>query len=388
MKFVCYQVSIFFKKFVSTKSKCYLNDSLLSVLLYFRKMGFPLLALGAGLIGGLFGFRKTQSKIEGAADGIQTSIDTTLKNVHQEMVMFREKLETDFIPEAKETMFVARESMTSLVHTVYNTSVVAQESMRGLVEISRAFMNRAFITMGRVDDVLIQMKFGVEIGLIMLFVVIVILCGHELRRTENVLRPSAYMLFERDLMRMLRISCIMSCLALAGKLFYALILSKSQAEPDDIIRWALLPIVVIIVLNLCRLLKPVFSSYILPIVGFILWIPVNLLFYPLIILLYSVCLQPTVWLGRVYKNRHQLRNHFCIYVIRFLPIIIPVLLILIFELITTYMFTTMNLETGLLLAMTVVYVLYYITAYFIMINCTIQTVRQNVRKVYVLKYRQ
>ena len=342
----------------------------------------------AGVVGGLLGFRKTRHKIEGAAGGIQTSIDTTLKNVHQELVMFREKLETDFIPEAKETMLVARESMTSLVHTVNDTGVVIQESMRGLVDISRAFMNRTFITMDRVDDVLIQMKFGVEIGLIMLFVIIVILCGHELRRTENVRRPSAYMLFERDLMRMLRIACIMACLALAGKLFYVLILSKSQAEPDDIIRWALLPIVIIILLNLGRLLKSVFSSYILPIAGFILWIPVNLVFYPLIFLLYSVCLQPTVWLVRVYKNRHQFRNHFCIYLIRFLLIIIPVLLILIFEVITTYMFTTMNLETGLLMAMVVVYVLYYITAYFVMLNCTIQTVRQNVQNVYALKYRQ
>ena len=213
-----------------------------TVLLYFRKMVFDFLAplvsefaLVAGVIGGMFGFMSTQDKIEGAASGIQTSIDTTLKNVHQELVMFREKLETDFMPEAKETMLVARESMTSLVYTVHDTGVVAQKSMRGLVEIARAFMNRAFITMDRVDDVLIQMKFGVEIGLIMLFVIIVVLCGHELRRTENVQRPSAYMLFERDLMRMLKVACIISCLALAGKLFYVLILSKSQAEQDDII---------------------------------------------------------------------------------------------------------------------------------------------------------
>ena len=144
----------------------------------------------AGVIGGMFGFRKTQRKIEGAAGGIQTSIDTTLKNVHQELVMFREKLETDFIPEAKETMLVARDSMNSLVHTVHDTSVVAQESMRGFADISRAFMNRrTFITMDRVDV------------LTLLYVII-----------------SAYMLFERDLMRMFRVACMMSCLALAGKL--------------------------------------------------------------------------------------------------------------------------------------------------------------------------
>ena len=317
-------------------------------MLYFRKMVFGFLAPlasvvapVAGVIGGMFGFRKTQHKIEGAAGGIQTSIDTTLKNVHQELVMFREKLETDFIPEAKETMLVARDSMTSIIHTVYNTSIVAQESIRGLVDISRPFMNRTFITMDRVDI------------LILLYVII-----------------SAYMLFERDLMRMFRVACMMSCLALAGKLFFVFILRKFQLEPDDIIRWALLPIVVINAFYLGRLLKSVFSSFILPIVGFILWIPVNLLLYPLIFLLYSVGLQPTVWLVRVCKNRHHLRNHFCIYVIHFLPIIIPVLLILIFEVITTYMFTTMKLETGLMLAMVVVYVLYYITAYFIMLNCT------------------
>ena len=48
------------------------------------------------------------------------------------------------------------------------------------------------------------------------------------------------------------------------------------------------------------------------------------------------------------------------------------------------MLTTMKPEAGLLLAMLVVYVSYNSTAYFIMLNCTIQTVRQNVQNVYVL----
>ena len=349
---------------------------------------FSFLAPVVGVVGGLLGFRSTQRKIEGAAGGIQASIDTTLKDVHKELALFREKLEADLLPEATQTMAVVRESMQDVVGIMYKTSLVAQESMKEMVILSHAFLNRTFVTMDRVDDVLIQVKYGMEIGLIMLFLFIAILCGYELRKATNEQTPSVYALFERDILRMLRIGCILACLALMAKVFTALVLNKTAAAPEEILPWVFLPVVLVIFLNIFRLLLRVIL-FISPFLQFIWWYPYNIVVYPCAWLFYKAFLQPTAWLVRVYQNRRHFRNQFGIYLILCLVLVLlPVILILTFECITTVMGDSLKLDTGLLLAIFITYIIYYVLAFVIMVRYTIQTVGQQVKKVYELRYRE
>ena len=329
-------------------------------------------ALVSGLTGGLMGYGNTREKIEDAACEIESLLQTTLRNVYQELALFWQKMESDIIPEANHTMLAARESMTELIHIVTDTSIVAQETIQESFGVRYLFMNRTSVFTESVDNVLIQLRFEVEIGLIMLYLFINMLCGHELGRIANIQRPSAYKLLERDMVRLLRVACKLSCLFhvlyITGRLFYFLILSRSQARPNEILPCIILPIIIVIAINLGRLLKSVLSSFVFSFIAYILWIPINLVLLPVLMLLYIVSLQPTVWLVRVYENRRQYRNQFGIYVIRLLIVIIPVLVILTFEVITTHICDTINLGTGFLLAMLIAYILYYITACTIIVN--------------------
>ena len=157
-------------------------------------------------------------------------------------------------------------------------------------------------------------------------------------------------------------------LYITGKLFYFLILSRSQAGPGEVLPWIVLPFIVVIAINIGRFLKTALSLYVFSSLCYILWIPINLVLYPIFVLLYVIILQPTVWLVRVYKHRRKYGQQFGIYVIRLLIIIVPAIVILVFEVITTHISETINLGTGLLLAMLTTYVLYYITACTIIVN--------------------
>ena len=153
------------------------------------------------------------------------------------------------IPEANHTMLAAKESVTGLVHIVPDTNIVAQETMQESFGVRYLFMNRTSIFTESVDSVLIQLRFEVEIGLIMLYLLLNMLCGYELGRIANIQRPSAYKLLDRDMVRLLRVACKLSCpfhvLYIIGRLFHFLILSRSQAGPDEIP-----PIVIVIVINI------------------------------------------------------------------------------------------------------------------------------------------
>ena len=331
-----------------------------------------LVALMAGWTGGLMGFENTREKLEEAACEIEISLETIVTNAYQQMSLVWQKVETDIIPEANQTIVYVRGTVTELVCVATDRIIAAQETIRDTFGLGYLFMNRTSVFADVVDDVLVQLRFEVEIGLIMLYLFINMLCGFQLERMAKVQKPSAFMLLERDMVRLLKIACKLSCifhvLYITGKLFYFLVLSRSQAGPDEILPWIILPIIVVLAINIGRILKTALSLYVFSFVGYIFWIPINLVLYPIMLLLYIILLQPTVWLVKVYEKRCTYKHQFDIYVIRLLIVIIPIIVILIFEVITTYISQTVNLGTGLLLATLITYVLYYITACTIIAN--------------------
>ena len=333
---------------------------------------FNLTALVAGWTGGLMGFESTGEKLLEAGCEIQVWTENALTILSQQMTLVWQKLESDFISEAMQTVVSAREAIAELTCIATDTVIVAQESIRGSLGLGYLLTNKTSVLKDIVDDVFVQLRFEVEIGLIMLYLFIIMLCGTQLDRIERIQKPTAFVLLERDMVRLLRIACKLSflfhILYITGKLFYFLVLSRSQAGPDEVLPWIILPIILVIAINIGRFLKTALSLYVFSSLCYILWIPINLVLYPIFVLLYVIILQPTVWLVRVYKHRHQYGQQFAVYVIRLLIIIVPAIVILVFEVITTHISETINLGVGLLLAMLTTYVLYYITACTIIVN--------------------
>ena len=171
---------------------------------------FHLTALVAGWTGGLMGFESTREKLLEAGCQIQVWAENTLTILSQQMTLIWQKMESNFISEATLTVVSAREAITELTCIATDAVIVAQESIRG--SLGYLLTNNTSVLTDIVDDVLVQLRFEVEIGLIMLYLFIIMLCGAQLDRLERIQKSSAFMLLERDVVRLLRFACKLSCL--------------------------------------------------------------------------------------------------------------------------------------------------------------------------------
>ena len=88
---------------------------------------------------------------------------------------------------------------------------------------------------------------GLGVPIFRVFTVVAKMCRSEIKRIENMLKPNAFFRLEKDLLQMLRLACIFSCMAIVSKVFYIVILQRTDATPTDIVHLALLPIAAVII---------------------------------------------------------------------------------------------------------------------------------------------
>ena len=120
----------------------------------------------------------------------------------------------------------------------------------------------------------------------------------EIMRVDCMLKPNAFFRLEKDLLQMLRLACIFSCMAIVSKVFYIVILQRTDATPTDIVHLALLPIAAVIIYKILCLLVFV-SRHVLRFLGFVMWTPFMILIGSPLFFFYLVLFAPTVWLYRV-----------------------------------------------------------------------------------------
>ena len=89
---------------------------------------------------------------------------------------------------------------------------------------------------------------------------------------------------------MLRLACIFSCMAIVSKVFYIVILQRTDATPTDIVHLALLPIAAVIIYKILCLLVFV-SRHVLRFLGFVMWTPFMILIGSPLFFFYLSCLR-------------------------------------------------------------------------------------------------
>ena len=317
----------------------------------------------------VFGYDRALNQVEHSVGALQAQGVSTLRDIQGQISQFRQKFENELMPEMNATMRVARDSMLAMVN------------------ISQQAVQRISVTLDKVDETVITAKFGIEVILIILFLLIAMLCRYELNRLGNMLKPNAFFRVEKQLLQMLRLACIFSCLAIVVRVFYIVILQHTEAAPSEILYLALLPLVAVITFNALCLLVFVFT-HVFYFIRFLMWTPFMVLVYPLIYLLYFTFVAPTVWLYRVYQARLRLKNQYGVYVMHSLVVILPFIFLLTFNvifLVRGYSYTT---HVDVVYGLIATYVLYYVIALSIKINYPITAAKQQVRQVYALRYGQ
>lgn len=319
----------------------------------------------------VFGYDKAVKQVGHSAEAIQGQVAASLNDMKAQITALRQEVVNKLIPEVTQTLDVARDSMQSLVNT----------TQQALERFSKS--------LDKIDDTVVTIKFGIEVILIILFLLIAMLCRYELNRIERILEvnPNAFYRLERELLHMLRLACIFSGLALVCRVFYILILQRTEATPNEILLLALLPILAVVVFKiLCLLL--ILLKHVWFFLRFALWAPFMMIVYPVFYILHLTFIAPSIWLYRVYQARYRLRNQYAIYVMHSLVIVLPFFFIKMIDIISYVRGDDYSSHLTVLYALITTYCLYYLIALDIRLNYSVPPPQQKVRQVYAIRYPQ
>ena len=162
---------------------------------------FFLLETMANVLKKVFSYDRALRQVENSTGVLQAQSAATLQNIQSQVSHFRQAFETELMPELKATIDVARNHMEAM----------ANESHQAVQRFS--------FTLDKVvlDNTGVTIKFGVEALLIVLFLLVATMCRSEIKRIEDMLKPNAFFRLEKDLLQMLRLACIFSCMAIVSK---------------------------------------------------------------------------------------------------------------------------------------------------------------------------
>ena len=305
----------------------------------------------ANVVKKVFSYDRALRQVENSTGVLQAQTAATLQNIQSQVSHFRQAFETELMPELKATIDVARNHMEAM----------ANESHKAVQRFS--------LTLDKVvlDNTGVTIKFGVEALLIILFLLVAKMCRSEIKRIEDMLKPNAFFRLEKDLLQMLRLACIFSCMAIVSKVFYIVILQRTDATPTDIVHLALLPIAAVIIYKILCLLVFV-SRHVLRFLGFVMWTPFMILIGSPLFFFYLVLFAPTVWLYRVYQARWRLRNQNAIYIMHSLVIILSIFFVKMFDVLYILRGYSEKQHYDVVYASVATYVLYYAIALYIKVR--------------------
>lgn len=320
-------------------------------------------------MGGILGIKRPAQRAADAAVAMQGQISVALNDMKAQIAETRHELVNKLIPQVNKTLDVAIDSMHSLVNI----------SQQGLERFSE--------TLKKVDETVITVKFGIEVVMIILFLLIVMLCGYELNRINCMLRPNAFYRTEKELLHLLRLACIFSGIAIVGRIFYIVILQQSEATPNEIMLLAFLPLFAVLVYKVLCLLA-FLLTHVFSFLKFALWAPFMILVYPVFYIMHLTFIAPFVWLYRVYQARLRLRNQYAIVVMHSLVIILPFFFLKMIDIIIYITGNDFSPHLSVFYAFIATYALLYLIALDIKLSYPVPPPQQQVRQAYALRYPQ
>lgn len=222
--------------------------------------------------------------------------------------------------------------------------------------------------------------------MIILFLIIVIMCGYELNRLKRMSGPNVFYRTEIELLHLLRLACICCGIVVVARVFYIVFLQQSEATPIEITLLALFPLFGLIGYKvLCVivfLLQHIFSF-----LRFALWAPFMILVYPVFYFMHLTFIAPFIWLYRVYQARLRLRNQYAIVVMHSLVIILPLFFLKMIDLIA-FITSDESSHQPAVYALLATYALFYLIALDIKLCYRVPPPQQQVRQVYAVRYPQ